>query len=310
MERIKQKLLSHSDKIFDRLYHSIESTRSYKIISTFLVLAFLSGLLMVFLNRMGVFPTGIAEVVKDNYFFAVEVVFRILLAIEIVTMVFVLAYSVSDSIAKQFEILSLILLRQAFKEFSYVELPLDLENDYLPITYMLSDIFGALLIFFGIYIFDKMQKHRNITFSKEEKSRFVSVKKMLALFMIISFFCIGIYDLYAYLTGNETYNFFTLFYTFLIFTDILLVIIALRYSHSYCVVFRNTGFAVATVLIRMSLSMPHYFDAVLGIIAMLFVIFMTLVYNKFEIKRHRKILKEYQKNEEINEKKSEKDSEI
>lgn len=291
MEQIKTKVLNVSDKIFDTLYHSLESTKGYRVISTLLIIVFFLTLFIVFLNRSGVFPEHIAAVVEDNYFFAVEVVFRILLAIEIITMVFVLAYSVSDSVAKQFEILSLILLRQAFKEFSYVELPLDLEHSYLPLMYMLSDIFGALIIFIGVYYFGKIQKHRKITLNDEENSRFVSVKKMLALWMTLIFLGIGIYDLVAFFTHDKMFKFFNLFYTVLIFTDILIVIIALRYSHSYCVVFRNTGYAVATILIRMSLSMPHYFDALLGILAMVFIIVMSLFFNKFEIKRHRLMYK-------------------
>jgi len=309
MERIKRKILKTTDGIFDLLYQKLESAKGYRIISTVLIFVFFSALILVFLNRNGAFSPKTAALLADNYFFAVEVVFRILLAVEIITMVFVLAYSVSDSVAKQFEILSLILLRQAFKEFSYIELPLDLEHDNLPITYMLSDIFGALLIYIGIFYFGKIQKHRRFTIDDDEQGKFNSVKKMLALGMIIIFLSIGLYDLIAYFTHDKHFEFFSLFYTILIFTDILIVIFALRYSHSYCVVFRNTGYAVATILIRMSLSMPHYFDALLGLLALFFVIIMSIFFNKFEIKRYRIIVKELAA-EKKSEKKSEKDSEI
>ncbi len=287
MEKLKRKFLKKSDSIFDFLYKSLESSKGYRVISTVLILVFFSALALVFLNRNGAFSPEITALLADSYFFAVEIVFRILLAVEIITMVFVLAYSVSDSVAKQFEILSLILLRQAFKEFSYIELPLDFEQSYQPITYILSDIFGALLIYIGIYYFGKIQKHRKFTLTDDEQGKFISVKKLLANSMIVIFLSMASYDLIAFFTHDKTFDFFSYFYTVLIFTDILIVIFALRYSHSYCVVFRNTGYAVATILIRLSLSLPHYFDALLGLLAVLFAIIMSLFFNKFEIKRYR-----------------------
>jgi len=284
-EKIKVKILKLSDKIFDKAYHGFESKKSYRMISSLLVGAFIFFLILVFLNNLDIFPKSVSEFLPLNYFFAVEIVFKLLLTIEIIAMVFVLAYSVSESVAKQFEILSLILLRQAFKVFSEVEQPLDFSHDFTQISYMLSDIFGALLIFIGLLIFKKLQKHRSITIGEKEKSRFVSLKKLLSLSMIVTFIIVGFYDAYLYASGAEEFKFFLLFYTVLIFTDILIVIIALRYSHSYCVVFRNTGFALATILIRIALSGSHYFDAVIGIIAMIYVLVLTFVYNKFEIRK-------------------------
>ena len=46
--------------------------------------------------------------------------------------------------------------------------------------------------------------------------------------------------------------FFEQFYTVLIFADILVVLLALRHSFAYDLVLRNSGFAAATVLIRLS----------------------------------------------------------
>ncbi len=295
LKNIKIRIFKNTDKIFNSLYYGLESTKGFKLISTSLVIMFLSMLGIIILNNLGVFPESISSNIPKNYFYAVEIVFKLLLGIEIIEMVFVLAYSISKSMAKQFEILSLILLRQAFKEFSYVELPLNLEHSFEPVYYILSDIFGALLLFLGVYIFKGLQKHRPITLNKSEEDRFTSVKKALALIMFITFIGLGLFELGMYLIKGGELKFFGSFYTVLIFTDILIVIIALRYSHSYSVVFRNTGFAIATILIRMALSVPHYFDAILGVVAMIFVIILSIIYNKFEIVRIRKIVEERKK---------------
>ncbi len=278
---MKEKILKIVDNIFDILYNRIESIKSFKIISTSLVVIFISSLFLIFLNNIFELPEFISKQFSHNYFFAVETVFMLLLAVEIIEMVLVLPQSITDSIAKQFEIFSLILLRQGFKEFSHIELPIELESAIEPASHLLSDIFGALFIFAGVLVFTKMQKHRKITKNNIENKRFISAKKGLALVMIAAFIGIGFYDVYLFINHNETFQFFSMFYSVLIFSDILIVIISLRYSHLYCVVFRNTGFALATILIRFALSLPHYYDAAMGIIAMVFVIGISFIYNRF-----------------------------
>ncbi len=287
---MKDKFLKFSFNIFDKISKSFESPKGFNIISSGLAIIFIVSLFSAFVNINFNLPENIAYLLPDNYFFAVEITFKILLAVEIIEMVFILAHSVTDSIAKQFEIFSLILLRQAFKEFSNIELPFEISEIIQPGTYILSDIFGALFIFAGVLYFRKIQKHKAITSSEEDTFKFTALKKALALFMLGAFIFIGIYDVILYFNGAESFQFFLMFYSLLVFTDILIVIISLRYSHLYIVVFRNTGFAVATILIRFALSLPRYYDAAMGIISMIFVILLSILYNKFEFKRIKEIL--------------------
>ncbi len=277
-----------SDVIFDYLYQKVESVKGYRFISTFLVFIFILSVFLTFLNNNLNISDSVSKYLPDSYFFAVESVFKLLLAIEIIEMVFVLSHSITNSIAKQFEILSLILLRQGFKEFAQVDLPILPEIIIEHAGNILTDIFGALIIFAGVLIFTRMQKHEKITKTTEDNKNFISAKKGLAVFMIFAFIGIGIYDIVLYFNGAETFKFFSMFYTVLIFTDILIVIIALRYNHLYCVVFRNTGFAVATILIRFALSLPQFYNAAMGIISVIFVIGISIIYNKF---MHREIQK-------------------
>ncbi|MEA3450526.1 MAG: hypothetical protein U9Q83_01330 [Bacteroidota bacterium] len=278
---MKTQLLKISDNIFDRLYDSFESTKGFRIISSLLIFVFLISLLIAQINVWFKFPPEYAAILPTDYFDAIELTFRLLLGIEVLGMVFVLAHSVSKSVAKQFEILSLILLRQAFKEFSKYDIFHNWADALQPISYMLSDAIGALIIFIGIFYYLKIQKHQTISCSIEQSKRYKSVKKLLALSMIVVFISIAVYDLFHFISTGEQIEFFLLFYTILVFTDILLVIISLRYNHSYAVVFRNSALAVATVFIRLALSAPRYFDAALGIIAVGFVILTGLFYNKY-----------------------------
>ena len=155
---MKDKFLKISYSGFDKISEKFESSKGFNIISSGLALIFVLSLFLVFLKRNFNFPENIASLLPDNYFFAVEITFKILLAVEIIEMVFILAHSVTDSVAKQFEILSLILLRQAFKEFSNIDMPIEIVSIIQPATYILSDIFGALFIFAGVLYFRKIQK--------------------------------------------------------------------------------------------------------------------------------------------------------
>ncbi len=76
-------------------------------------------------------------------------------------------------------------------------------------------------------------------------------------------------------------HFFEPFYTLLIFADILVVLLSLRYSATYQVVFRNSGLAVATVLLRAALSAPPYLNAALGLAAALLALTLAAAYRAF-----------------------------
>jgi len=157
-----------SDVIFDYLYQKVESVKGYRFISTFLVFIFILSVFLTFLNNNLNISDSVSKYLPDSYFFAVESVFKLLLAIEIIEMVFVLSHSITNSIAKQFEILSLILLRQGFKEFAQVDLPILPEIIIEHAGNILTNIFGALIIFAGVLIFTRMQKHEKITKTTEE----------------------------------------------------------------------------------------------------------------------------------------------
>jgi hypothetical protein len=66
----------------------------------------------------------------------------------------------------------------------------------------------------------------------------------------------------------------------LVLADVLLVFLSLRYSASYRVVFRNSGLAVATVILRLGLAAPAFYNAGLGIAATAFALALTYAYGR------------------------------
>jgi hypothetical protein len=275
------KLLVFNAQIFDRVNLYWKSKKNHQIVGSTLVIAFLLTTLFSLLYYFDLLPERFSSWVDTNKYFAIEVAFTLLLLEEIISLVFALAKSVSTSLLKQFEIFSLILLRSAFKQFGSLENPFHWENSLQTIGAMLSDSFGALIIFAIILTISKIQKHTPITSDPVDQTRFILFKKNTAIILFFLFLGSGIYDISLYLTHGQVFNFFTNFYTILIFSDILLVLISLRYNYSFLVVFRNSAFAVGTLIIRMALSSPPYYNAILGIVGGLFALGTVFLYNKY-----------------------------
>ncbi len=252
-------------------WHSLQAS---KITSNVVVLAFLVGVGITVLDHYGLINYAVGR------FYAIELAFSVLLVTEIIGLIFTLSHSVADSMGKQFEIVSLILLRDSFKEMGH----LPLETVWNPTTLLellpiLTDAVGAVIIFLIIGLFYRAQRHTRITSNAEEQLNFVMLKKFVASIMLLTFIGIGVYSLIDFIRTGAYHELFHLYYTILIFVDILILIISLRYSNLYVHLFRYSSFALATVVIRLSLTAPKYYNVLLSIAAGLFVLLVANIYN-------------------------------
>lgn len=280
-----KKLIDYFASKYDLLEAYWEGEKNHKILGTAIVLAFLLSLFVIQLNHWGVFPQPIAQYISYNYFVAIEFAFIILLFFEVLSLVFVLPHSVAGALGKQFEILSLILLRNSFKEFGEVPDISNIVNMQNVGLHIVSDAFGALVIFVGIFFIRITSKHYRITEDEGEQFRFVQLKKVITIILMLIFFGLMLQDAWLFINHKHTFKFFETFYTVLIFFDILIVLVSLRYSYRYIVLFRNSGFALATVLLRVALTAPVYYNVVIGFLAVLFVLILNIFYGKIISKK-------------------------
>ena len=256
---------------FETGWHSLQAS---KATSNFVILSFLLGIVFSLLSHFHIVHFAAGR------FFAIEAAFSVLLIFEIVGLVFTLTHSVADSVGKQFEIVSLILLRDSFKEMGHLPLETTWNTaTLLELLPLLTDAIGAVVIFLIIGLFYKAQKHTQITNIRQEQLDFITLKKVVASVLLIIFFALGLYGVINFFQANYSQNIFHTYYTILIFTDILILIISLRYSNRYIHLFRYSSFALATVIIRLSLSAPKYFNVLLSVSAGLFVLLVANVYN-------------------------------
>lgn len=269
---------------FDPLHHFWEKKETQQAVAGLLAVFFLGALAVILLNRQGWLPVTLAPHIPTNPFYAINLAFTLVLLVEVVSLVFVLPCSVSKSVGKQFEILSLILLRNAFKKLVYLNeggalATTNLELDLLmPIV---ADGVGAVLVFALLGVYNRVQSRKPALKGGVERYRFVATKKAVALGLLAVFAVIAVRDADLLLHGEHDIFFFKTLYVVLVFTDILLVLIAQRYVPTYHAVFRNSGYALATVLIRLALGAPAYYDAALGVFSVVFAVAVAFAHNHF-----------------------------
>lgn len=263
--------------IFDPLHDFWENDRTQRRVGVALVVVFLAGLLTIELKRRGLMPSPLHALTPSNHFYAVNLAFTLVLILEVISLIFTLPCSFSRSVGKQFEILALILLRDSFKELSVFPEPITVAGNLEPVMLIVGYAFGSLLIFALLGVYYRLQPSRKQEMAlPHDLYHFVAAKKGIALIILGTFIVMGLTAFVQTVLGLPHVDFFPVFYTLLIFTDILMVLVAQCFQPSFHAVYRNSGYVVSTLLIRLALSAPGYYAIALGIVAVLFAIFLTL----------------------------------
>lgn len=276
---MSRRLLTGVARIFDALDRAWSAPRARQLSATLFVIVFLTSLAIVELARHGWLPEPVLGAIPKSHFAAVSLVFSLLLFFEIAGLVFSLARSVADSVGKQFELLALILIREAFLEFAHSGEPMDWTGVQASVPHVVADMAGALAVFALLIPYYRVQRHRAITADEVEQANFVRAKKAVSLALLGTFIALTIFTLPPAIRGEQTIPFFPTFYTVLVLSDVLMVLISLRFSSTFYVVFRNAGFAAAAVLVRVALSAPPYINVALAVAATGFALALSYAYN-------------------------------
>jgi len=274
------RILHLSEYIFDKFQKIWENSKFNKFISNALVIIFVLSVIISYLDRNKLISLGKLDDFFSNPFFAIEIAFTLLLILELLSLIFVLPKSVAKSVGKQFEVLSLIFIRSGFKEISHIK-----DFEWYTMTDSLINLFayavGSLIIFVILGFNYRLQKHNRLTDSESDQNEFIQTKKLLGLLLMIAFIGVGIYDTKFLIETGSYLHSFHLFYSVLIFSDIIILLIALRYTLNYLKIFRYSAFVLATLLIRISLTVPPFYNVIIGVSSALYILLLTISYNYF-----------------------------
>lgn len=277
MNRITQPVIA----LYDTLHAFSESEKTRRFVASFLVVYFLCALSLIELNRFGMLPEWLSGHIAMNRFAAVNQAFTLVLILEVVELVFSLPKSTSKSVGKQFEILALILLRAAFKSLSQFPEPIYVDQHQEVLYELGLNALGALAVFLLLGAYAWLSKTGPWLKPPRDLARFIVAKKLVALGVLTSFLFLAGENLVHHLRGLEPIDVFHDFFTLLIFADVLLLLIAQRHIPEFHTIFRNSGFALSTMLIRLALTAGTTLSVVVSVSAVFFAVGVKGAFNIF-----------------------------
>ncbi|MEQ8926992.1 MAG: hypothetical protein RLO81_14320 [Fulvivirga sp.] len=297
---------------FNGLYQSLLSEeikeRAEKIIIWISITSFVLHLVLIGLVNLDLLHLPIESELLTNPISAIYTPFSFILLFEVYLLVYHIPQSTSDYIAKQYEIITLIVIRRIFKDIAHLDLSINwFEDKYdLLFTY---DIITALLLFALIYVFHRLNDKKvtkKIKNLPEQVQHFIARKKAMATLLVPIIVIMACYSLSVWLielftiltTDNpesiEFMNvnniFFDEFFTLLILTDVLLLLFSFFHTTKFHLFIRNSGFIISTILIRISFSIDGIVNNLLIVVAVSFGVLILLV-NKQYVKLSDKKLK-------------------
>jgi hypothetical protein len=251
---------------------------------------------LIFLAHCMAQPPLLVAIVGSNYLLAISTPFNLILFYEVVTLIAAMPASTTRSIANQFEIVSLIFIRDVFKDIANASQAGAIDGHLHAALPLLFDMWTGFLMFLLATVFQQVAQ-RQVRMPRTPElaagqARFIEQKKVVAIGLTALLLGLAVYHLGNFVgrvwqgvfTGHfvaiEATNFFyNDLFTVMIFTDVVVLVLSLVISGRYEMVFRNAAFVIAVIMIRLSLTEEQPYGAAIALLAMVFGILTLLVFN-------------------------------
>ena len=279
------------EKLFLKVFAEKNLQKFEKFILFFATAGFIIHLTLILLNNNGVLNISFgSDTLLQNPISAIYTPFSFILVYEAFLLIYYLPRSFTTSVGKQYEIMSLILIRKIFKDIPEVNLDgnwLINQNN----VQLIYDLSGILLVFFLILIFRKLKERLPQLSVNKNLERFINYKRIISLILVpvLTTLClISFFDWYNGVFSNQpfddnlNYLFFVDFFTILILVDVFILLISFQYTERYSQLIRNTGFIISTILLRLSFSATGITSIILLVSGIAFGIIILAIYNQME----------------------------
>jgi hypothetical protein len=255
-------MLQKASFLFDNLVSPVNVRRTEIFILRFAIFAFFIHLLFIFLgNNVAYF-----QQFQHSYLKAIYTPFSFILYYEVLQLVIILPKSISEFIGKQFEVITLITLRSFFHDIADIDFLKSLSLSDAHLINLFYDLVASLGMLLSTIVYYKIYSKSKRSETIEDIDRFISIKKIVSLLMIVILFCLSfssfglwIFDSITAFQTNQNYPnpntvFYSEFFTVMIFVDVFLLLVSFLYHFSFFSIFRNASFIITTILLRMSLT--------------------------------------------------------
>ncbi|MFN5422577.1 MAG: hypothetical protein ACK5AO_04865 [bacterium] len=230
---------------------------------------------------------------------AIYTPFSFLLVYEAYLLLYYLPQSTTIYIGKQYEIITLILIRGIFKDITH----LDLANTsidghfYNELWFDLATVFvvfGLIFIFYKInrYFSPQSIVQEPQTAQASKMQRFIAAKKYLSVVLLFISLFLAAYSFVDWIMDTSATHdlqsaidinsiFFDHFFSLLIISDVIILLISLLYTDDYPLIIRNSSFVISTILLKLSFSATGIMEQVFIIVGVAFGVAMYALSNLF-----------------------------
>jgi len=230
----------------------------------FSVIAFIAHLLIYFLYQFEFIEiSGETKTLVNSPLSSLYTPFSILLTYETYQLIRTLPSSFSNSVGKQYEVVTLLVVRDVFKRLADYT-----SDDEWVITgelgLILMECATFLILFYTALSYRRSSDVSDISkVEDDELNSFVHSKRIISLMLFVAFILMAAYSFgtwtLAVIDGKGDVNreiFFSDFFTILILADILILLLSYRFTVDFGNLARNTGFILSTVILRVAIGAP------------------------------------------------------
>ena len=279
------------EDLFSKIFSEKAIKKFEKYILYLASIGFVIHLIIILLNNYNIIELSIVGPdLFSNPISALYTPFSFILVYEAFLLIYYIPRSFTTAVGKQYQIMSLIVIRKIFKDIPLVDLNANwIENANN--QQLIFDLLGVLIIFFLIYLFKVTKERLPIKPVSEKLDRFIASKKLVSIVLLPILFSICIVSFVNWYNGvfieesfNENLNnlFFNEFFTILILADVFILLLSFQYTERYSQLIRNTGFIISTILLRLSFSVSGLTSILLIISGIVFGLLILLIYNAIE----------------------------
>jgi len=287
-------MLNFFEILFEKVFSEKNRKKAEKFTLWSSIIGFITHLFLIYLNTSQIITLN-NDVLLINPISAIYTPFSIILIYEIYLLIFFLPRSFTTSVSKQFEIISLILIRRIFGEIPEINTNSNWFKTQENIDLIYS-LLGVLILYYLIYQFNKLSKRRKPQKISLDISNFIKSKKGVSLILLPVLIIVSIFSLSDWVFNNiylfnenisysvDDINsvFYNKFFEILILADVFILLLSFQYTEKYSQLIRNTGFIISTILIRLSFSATGLTNVLLIISSVLFGLIILKVYENYQ----------------------------
>lgn len=248
----------------------------------------LHGLLIFLAKSRVITDTFLAS---QNYLEIIATPFTIILIYEIFLLVISVSKSMSISIGKQYEIITLVLIRDVFKVVSSFNFNENFSSQPEVIATVLIDILFAILSFVLISFYNRYQENCfKLQEKHEQEKTFIELKSSISLTLLIIFITLIIsfllnlsrssFNSELFFTNFKSIAFLSDIFIFMIIFDILLLLVSFRATHNFKDVFYEAVLIISAIVVRFAFLSVAPWNGILATVGILIGVVISFTYSK------------------------------